>query len=133
MKMKWLKSTFDEIWRYFFVLVLVLAFFLLVYKTLVVGFQEQKIVFLDEKINSEVRIKQKGRLDTEEVEYFVGYYTLEDGGIKQFSMPKESTVIYYDLKEGEQCYAEYRTGILGIITGIIKLHLHTMQNPISSN
>lgn len=131
--MKWLRSAFDEMWRFLFALILVITFLFLVYKTLVAGLQEQKIVFLNGKINSEVRIKQKGRLYSEEVGYWVGYYVLEDGGIKQFSMPKESTVIYYDLKEEEQCYAEYRVGIFGIRIGEIRLHLHTVQNPISVN
>lgn len=130
-----MRSSFEDIdiWKVFLCLILVIAVMLGVYKALVVGFQKQTIVFLNKKINSEVRIEQNGRFHTEEVEYFVGYYTLEDGGIKQFSMKKENTVIYYDLKEGEPCYAEYSVGILGIRTGEIKLHLHTVQNPISSN
>ncbi len=128
-----MRSSFKDIdiWRVFLSLVLVIAFMLGVYKALVVGFQKQTIVFLNRKINSEVRIEQNGRFHTEEVEYFVGYYALEDGGIKQFSMKKENTVIYYDLKEGESCYAEYHVGIFGIRTGEIKLHLHSVQNPIS--
>lgn len=113
----------------FFTDIRVLSSLLFICVAVIVGvrflsFNEEKIVYFNGEINSETR-DVSSLFTTRKISYLVGYYTLEDGGIKQFSMPKERTVIYYDLKEGEQCYAEYYEWIFGINKGEIKLHLHS--------
>ena len=86
------------------------------------------MIYFNSEIYSEVVNEQTGLFSTSEVSYFIGYYSLEDGGIKLFRMPKDKTVIYCDLAEGEPFYAEYKVDKFGSIRGEIKLHLSYFMN-----